>query len=74
MLKCREATRLMSEAQDRELESGEHLSLRLHLMTCRGCRAYRRQMDFLRAACRAFPGKPDGADDEGGGGSPTLSD
>lgn len=68
MLKCREATRLMSEAQDRELESGEHLSLRLHLVTCRGCRAYRRQMDFLRAACRAFPGKPDGVagDEESG--------
>lgn len=68
MLKCREATRLMSEAQDRELESAEHLSLRLHLVTCRGCRAYRRQMDFLRAACRAFPGKPDEAagDEESG--------
>ena len=57
MLTCREATRLMSEAQDRELETSERLSLRLHLLACRGCRAYRRQMDFLRSACRAFFGR-----------------
>ena len=54
MLTCRDASFLMSEALDRPLASGQQLSLRLHLLTCRGCRQYRRQMDFLRQACRHY--------------------
>lgn len=65
MLTCREATRMMSEAQDRPLTPGERLSLRMHLLICRGCRAFDRQMDFLRAACRRWPGLPGDKDDAG---------
>ncbi len=54
MLTCREATHLMSEEQDRELRMGERAGLGMHLVACRGCRQYRRQMDFLRKACRRF--------------------
>lgn len=54
MLTCREATHLMSEAQDRELQMGERLGLNMHLVACRGCRQFRKQMDFLRTACRRF--------------------
>lgn len=54
MLNCKEAARLMSEAQDRPVTPGELWRLRLHLAFCRGCRAYRQQMDFLRRACREF--------------------
>lgn len=59
MLSCREATRLMSQQMDRPLGLGEKVSLRFHLTICRGCRNYRRQMDFLRRACGHFdPAKP----------------
>ncbi len=57
MLSCKEATHLMSEGQDRKLGTGEQLQLRLHLAMCSGCRNFREQMDFLRAACRNFPGR-----------------
>ena len=49
-LSCKEATRLMSQAQDRELSLAERASLQLHLVICRGCRAVRKQFDFLRRA------------------------
>ncbi len=52
MLSCKEATRLMSAAQERKLGVGERLQLELHLVICKGCANYRKQMDFLRAACR----------------------
>ena len=51
-LSCKEATRLMSQAQDRELSLGERAALQLHLAICRGCRAVSRQFDFLRRAIR----------------------
>ncbi len=54
MLTCKEATRIMSEAQDRQLGVGEKLQLEMHLAICRGCRNFREQMDFLRLACRRF--------------------
>lgn len=55
MLNCKEASRLMSEAQDRPLGLAEKLHLEMHLALCQGCRNFRRQMDFLRAACRRLP-------------------
>lgn len=51
-LACREATRLLSERQDRDLSFGERASLRLHLTICDGCTAVGRQFDFLRRALR----------------------
>jgi len=65
MLRCKEATHLLSEGQDRKLGAGEQLQLRLHLAMCSGCRNFRAQMDFLRAACRGFPGRGE-ADEERG--------
>jgi predicted anti-sigma-YlaC factor YlaD len=54
MLKCIEATRLVSESQERELRLGERLPLRLHLMMCRGCRNAELQLAVLRRAMRTF--------------------
>jgi hypothetical protein len=42
----------MSEAQDRQLSLGERASLQFHLAICRGCRAFNRQIEFLRRAMR----------------------
>lgn len=61
MLTCKHTTRLLSEALDRPLGRRERLALRLHLVFCRGCRAFRQHIDFLRRASRAFTRHDDGA-------------
>ena len=53
-ISCKEASRLMSQAQDRELSLGERVSLQFHLALCRGCRAVNAQFQFLRRAVRAL--------------------
>jgi hypothetical protein len=55
MLNCKQAAALMSQGMDKELGMMQKLSLRLHLMMCRGCRNFRKQMEFLRQGCRKFP-------------------
>lgn len=54
MMNCRRATRLMSQELERPLGRGERLALRLHLhlLMCSGCSNFRKQMKFLRRACR----------------------
>lgn len=56
MLNCKEATELISQAQERRLGPGERLGLRLHLLVCAGCANFRRQLVVLRAACRRLGG------------------
>ncbi len=55
-MNCHEAHKLVVRSQDARLTAAERVGLRLHLLICGACRAFRRQMDFLRAACRSFPG------------------
>ena len=54
MLKCKEVTHLVSEAQDRKLTVSERLQLEMHLAMCSGCRSFKNQMAFLRQACRRY--------------------
>jgi hypothetical protein len=54
MLNCKEATRLMSQEQDRELTLGERVALRYHTMLCIGCTNYRKHMRVLRKAAERF--------------------
>jgi hypothetical protein len=51
-ISCKEASRLVSQSQDRQLSLGEQVALRLHLAICRGCRAFSVQLAFLRRAVR----------------------
>ncbi len=55
MLSCQRVAELVSEEQDRELAVRERVSLGFHLSMCCGCRNFRRQMTFLRTACRHYP-------------------
>lgn len=64
MLSCKEATRLMSEEQDRKLSSGERVQLEIHLVLCKGCQNFREQVAFLRKACRTYLNRPDQVSDE----------
>ena len=50
MIKCKEASRLMSRAMDEPLPLWQRLALTLHLAICDACRNARRQMRLLRAA------------------------
>lgn len=54
MPNCHDATRLMSEAQERDLAFKERLSLKIHVMICSGCRNFGEQMHTLRLAMRAY--------------------
>jgi hypothetical protein len=56
---CQEAHKLVVQAQDGRLPLIKHLGLRFHVFICKSCTAFGRQMEFLRAACRSFPGDED---------------
>ncbi len=49
-LNCREATRAQSEALDHPLPRARRYGLWLHLLICRWCRRYGKQIRFLREA------------------------
>lgn len=52
MLRCREAMELLATDGWRTAPLGRRLALRLHLMMCRHCRAYRRALRRLGDAAR----------------------
>lgn len=54
MMKCRQATELMSQAQDRELRLRERIALRFHLIICRGCNNYNNHLAFIRNTMKRF--------------------
>ena len=59
MLSCKEATRLVSERQDRALGLGGRVALRLHFAICEGCRNVNAQIGFLRRAVRRLAERAD---------------
>jgi hypothetical protein len=50
MPSCRDASRLQSEALDKELSLSKRFGLSLHLLVCKWCRRYGKQIRFLRDA------------------------
>ena len=54
---CEGMSRLASESLDRDLTSLERLALRSHLIYCRTCRRYLRQIELLTALARRFAGR-----------------
>lgn len=58
MLTCKEVTLLISEAQDRKLALAERVHLEMHLVICRGCSNFKKQMAFLRDAVHCYGTKP----------------
>jgi hypothetical protein len=52
---CKAATRLQSEALDRKLPLRQRFGLRVHLMLCKWCRRYGKQIAFLREAAHEHP-------------------
>lgn len=59
MLNCREATRLLSDAQERRISTKDRVALKFHLMMCSGCRNFAHQMDTLRDISHHYAKDPE---------------
>jgi hypothetical protein len=64
MLSCKDVTRLLSESMDHSLPLGKRIGVRLHLVICRFCAKYERQLLLIRETARRLV-----AVEEMGGGS-----
>jgi hypothetical protein len=51
---CKQASMLLSQAQDRPLNFAERLRLRAHLVICKRCQRVSRQLEFLRIAVQRY--------------------
>src|SRR4051812_22222080 len=54
---CRDASGLQSEALDKPLSFSKRFGLSLHLLICKWCRRYGKQIGFLRNAAHEHPEK-----------------
>ena len=48
MLTCKEATQLISESLDHKLSFRQQVAVRIHLLMCKFCARYRKQLLMLR--------------------------
>lgn len=62
-MNCKEATRLLSEKQDRPLSEKEKTALRFHTLICSGCRNFGKQMDAISIFARSYIKGKDKKDD-----------
>ena len=51
-LRCKTASELLSRELDEPLNGMEWLGVRGHLISCRSCRRFRRQIQWIRMAIR----------------------
>jgi len=59
-MNCKEAHRVLCEAQDSKLSFARRLTLRWHLAICDHCTRFGRQLDFMRTAVRRYRDGGDG--------------
>ena len=52
MITCSEAARLISERKDHRLGLKDRLELRMHLVMCRMCTAYKRKLEIISRLAR----------------------
>ena len=63
MLSCKDVTKLLSESMDASLPIGKRIGVRLHLLICKFCARYERQLLLIRetvrrlAATEGIPGE-----------------
>ncbi len=48
MMDCREISRMVSASMDRKLPLYQRIGIRMHVLMCRYCYRYRKQLLFLR--------------------------
>ena len=52
MRSCKDVTQLLSEAMDRSLPLGKRIGVRFHLLICKFCARYERQLLLIRETVR----------------------
>ena len=52
MFKCKEVTRMVSESLDRKLPLYQRIGVRIHLLMCKFCSRFKKQLLFLRETIR----------------------
>ena len=65
MLSCKETSLLLSRACDERLPWQVRLAVRLHLLYCRSCTRFEKQLRFLRSAARQFADRLDAVSQHG---------
>lgn len=59
MLTCEEAEKLISETMDHPLSFWERINLKVHLLICKVCPTYMRQLQLLRELLRKWASHSD---------------
>jgi len=59
MLSCKDVTRLISESMDRSLPIGKRVGVRFHLLICKFCARYERQLLLIRDTVRPLAAMED---------------
>ena len=54
LVSCKEASRLLSQREERPLVAGERVKLALHLAACFACRRFARQLGVMRRALARY--------------------
>jgi len=60
MLSCKDVTQLISESMDASLPVGQRIGMRLHLLMCKFCSRYERQLLLIRETVRRLVATEDG--------------
>ena len=68
MMNCKRATELVSEHLDHPLPLSQRVALKTHLLMCRHCARFAKQVRYIRDAVRQFPEDDDAED------APTMTD
>ncbi|WP_298860612.1 zf-HC2 domain-containing protein [uncultured Gimesia sp.] len=52
MRTCKEVSKLISESLDRKLPLRQRIALKMHLVLCRFCRRFRKDLQYIRGHIR----------------------
>lgn len=54
MIKCKQATQMLSEKLDRPLSAKEKINLAMHMTMCTPCRQFGKQMELIRDLSKSY--------------------
>ncbi len=63
MFNCKAVTQIVSESMDRVLPMHHRVLIRMHLLMCKYCTRFRRQLLLIREVCRSEEITPGDSDD-----------
>jgi hypothetical protein len=54
LVSCKDASRLLSQAEERPMSASQRMRVKWHLAVCGMCRAFERQLAVMREAMRRY--------------------